>query len=216
MQCSTENFVPIVVPGLSTSSSISSHPSTSMTLSRQERNHPTSSSSSSTSPTTTVSSDSETRERKDLSGIDSHPVLASSSHVERKERDDLLTKPTKNPKPNKNENHDIERRDPLCSDILEWLQEFRENLVDDRVPEHRDTHASSSHEPFLEPTPTRSVDLGKHSVKTHFLKTEIARSARGTKITRAPGRRRDGGAIPRANNFCDLITADHKVQIKKL
>ena len=32
IQCNTENFVPIVVPGLSTSSSSSSHPSTSMTL----------------------------------------------------------------------------------------------------------------------------------------------------------------------------------------
>ena len=86
IQGNTENFVPIVVPGLSTSSSSSSHPSTSMTHLRLERNHPASSPSSSTSPTTTVLSDSETRERKDLSGIDSHPVAVSSSHVERKER----------------------------------------------------------------------------------------------------------------------------------
>ena len=62
-QCNRENFVPIVVPGLSTSSSSSSHPSASMTPSRQESHHPTSSSSSSSSPTTTVSSDSDTRER---------------------------------------------------------------------------------------------------------------------------------------------------------
>ena len=82
LQCNTENFVPIVVPGLSSSSSSSSHPSTSMTPSRQESNHPTSSSSSATSPTTTVLSDSETQEREDLSGIDSHPVPVSSSHVE--------------------------------------------------------------------------------------------------------------------------------------
>ena len=68
IQCNTENFVPIVVPGLSASSSSSSHSSTSTTHSRQKRNHPTSSSSSSSSPTTTVSSDSETREREDLSG----------------------------------------------------------------------------------------------------------------------------------------------------
>ena len=55
--------------------------------------------------------------------------------------------------------------------------------MDDRVPEHRDSHASSSHEPSLEPTPTRSVDLGKHSVYTHFhRKTEIARSARRPKL----------------------------------
>ena len=51
IQCNTENFVPIVVPGLSTSSSSSLPSSTSMTPSRQEIDHPTSSSSSSTSPT---------------------------------------------------------------------------------------------------------------------------------------------------------------------
>ena len=158
--CNTENFVPIVVLGLSSSSSSSSHSSTSMTPSRQEINHPTSSSSSSTSPTTTVLSDSETRAREDLSVIDSHPAPVSSSHVERTERGDPLTKPTKNPKPNKNENHSTERSDPLYSDIPEWLQEFRENLVDDRVPERRDSHASSSHEPSSEPTLTRSCGFG--------------------------------------------------------
>ena len=83
IQCNTENFVSIVVPGLSTSSSSSLPSSTSMTPSRQEIHHPTSPSSSSTSPTMTVSSDSETRAGEDLSGIDSHPVLVSSSHVER-------------------------------------------------------------------------------------------------------------------------------------
>ena len=59
-------------------------------------------------------------------------------------------------------------RAPLSSEIPEWLQEFRENLVDERVPEHRDSHASSSHEVSLEPTSKRSEDLGKHSVYTHF------------------------------------------------
>ena len=100
IQCNTENFVPIVVPGLSTSSSSSLPSSTSMTPSRQEIDHPTSSSSSSTSPTmtsSTVSSDSETRAREDLCGTDSDPASVSSSHVERKERGDPLTKPTKIP-----------------------------------------------------------------------------------------------------------------------
>ena len=86
IQCNTENFVPIVVPGLSTSSSSSFPSSTSMTPSRQEIAHPTSSSSSSTSPTTTVSSDSETGAREDLCGIDSYPVSVLNEHVERKER----------------------------------------------------------------------------------------------------------------------------------
>ena len=43
------------------------------------------------------------------------------------------------------------------------------------------------------------------------LETEIARPVKGPKITRAPCRRRNGGAVPRAENFGDLTTADHKV-----
>ena len=66
------------------------------------------------------------------------------------------------------------------SEIPEWLQEFRENLVDDGVPEHGDSHASSSHEVSLEPTCKRREDLCKHSVYTHL--TEIARSVRGPKL----------------------------------
>ena len=81
IQCNTEKFVPIVVPCLSTSSSSGSPHSTSMTPSRPKINRLTSSSSSSTSPTTT-SIGSETPEREDLSGVDSHPVLVSSSNVE--------------------------------------------------------------------------------------------------------------------------------------
>ena len=133
IQWNTENFVPIVVPGLSARSSSSFHSSTSMTLSRQEMDHPTSSSSSSTSPTTTVSSDSENRAKADTYGIDSDPASVSSSHVERKERCDPLTKPTKNPKPNKNENHEKERATRCVptyrngsknSERISWMTEF--------------------------------------------------------------------------------------------
>ena len=99
----------------------------------------------------------------------------------------------------------------LSSEIPEWLQEFRENLVDDEVPEHRDSHASSSHEVSLEPTSKRSEDLGKHSVYTHFPKDRNCEICQRTKITRAPCRRRNCGAVPRAENVGDLITADHKV-----
>ena len=106
----------------------------------------------------------------------------------------------------------IDRGNPLwCSDILEWLQEFRENLVDDEIPEQGDSHASSSHEASLEPTFQRREDLGKHSVYAHFPKDRNCEICQRTKITRAPCRRRNGGAVPRAENFGDLITADHKV-----
>ena len=92
---------------------------------------------------------------------------------------------TKSPKPNKNKNHEQVRGDPSHSDIPEWLHEFRENLVDERVPEHRDSHASSSHEPSLEPTPARSADLGKHSVQTHFPKDRNCEICQRTKIKKA-------------------------------
>ena len=43
-------------------------------------------------------------------------------------------------------------------------KKLRENLVDERVPVHGDSHASSSHGSSLDPM--RSVDLGKHGVET--------------------------------------------------
>ena len=36
--------------------------------------------------------------------------------------------------------------------------------MDDDIPEHGDSHASSSHEVSVEPTFKRREDLGKHSV----------------------------------------------------
>ena len=75
----------------------------------------------------------------------------------------------KNPKPNK-KGTTIERGNPSDSEIPEWLQEFRENLVDDEIPLQGDSHASSSHEVSLEPTTKRCEDLGKHNVHTHFPK----------------------------------------------
>ena len=146
IQCNTKNFVPVVVLGLSTTSS-SSSTSTSTTPSGQEIHH-----------------------------SDHHPATESSESVEREAREnphtsetpeELLHEPTEIPKPNENEDHEQVRRDPY-SDIPEWLQEFRENLVDEGVSERRDTHASSSHEVSLEPIFKRREDLGKHGVYTHF------------------------------------------------
>ena len=61
------------------------------------------------------------------------------------------------------------------------------------------------------PTHKRREDLGEHSVYTHFPKDRNCEICQSTKITRAPCRRRSGGAVPRAEKFGDLITADHKV-----
>ena len=88
--CNTENFVPIVVPGLSSSSSGSS--STSKTPSKQESHSSSSSSASSSSPTV---SEIQIREREDGINSDISPVHVSTSV------DDRSGKPgqaNKNPK----------------------------------------------------------------------------------------------------------------------
>ena len=110
-------------------------------------------------------------------------------------------KPIKSKNPNKKETT-IER-EKLCDDpeIPEWLQEFRENLVDDEIPLQGGSHAGSSREASLEPITKRREDLGKHNVHTHFPKDRNCEICKRTKITRAPCRRRKGEAVPRADNF---------------
>ena len=149
------------------------------------------------------------REREDGINNDISPVQVSTSVGDRSGQPDE-TQANQIPKTNKKETT-IERGDPLYSEIPEWLQEFWENLVDDEIREQGGSHASSSREPSLEPTIKRRVDLGKHSVYTHFPKDRNCEICKRTKITRAPCRRRNGGAVPRAEKFGDLITADHKV-----
>ena len=100
-----------------------------------------------------------------------------------------------------------------------WLQEFRENLVDEststepwRTPEQgsRDT-SKSSHELPMEPRAKSGTRLGKYSVYTQFRKDPNCDVCLKTKITRASCRRRTGTVVPRAEHFGDLITADHKI-----
>ena len=201
--CNTENFVPVVVPGLSSSSSGSS--STSRTPMKQESHSSSSSSSSSSSPTVVKFRFANGKMRLSVTFLQWQcPIRLMIDQGN-------LT--NKNPKTNKKETT-IERGNPLCSDdpeIPEWLQEFRENLVDDEIPLQGGSHASSSHEASLEPIAMRREDLGKHNVHTHFPKDRNCEICKRTKITRAPCRRRKGEAVPRADNFGDLITADHKV-----
>ena len=83
--------------------------------------------------------------------------------------------------------------------------------MDDEIPLQGSSHASFSHEASLEPTTKRREDLGKHSVKIHFPKDRNCEICKRTKITKAPCRRRNGEAAPRADKYGDLITADYKV-----
>ena len=136
--------MPIVVPGLSTTSSPSTSPPTPPTSSTQE-----------------------------IEGSIPHPASVECESADRQARRNPLHKPSEIPKPNQNEDHEQARGIPLHSDIPDWLQEFRENLLDETVLEPRNSHASSSHG-------SRKVVPGTVLLLTSR-KTEIARSARGPK-----------------------------------
>ena len=156
IQRSTENFVPVVVPGISTSSSSSLPSSTPMTPVKQDIDHSKTSSSSSTStpmPSSTVSSESVDRQvRGDpYSGTDHHPAIVSSESVERQVRGDpyssetseeLLNKPTKTQKPKQNESHSkygktsiipIYRNGCQNSERILWMTEFLNTETHTRV-----------------------------------------------------------------------------------
>ena len=150
-----------------------------------------------------------TREREDRTESDTSSVPVSSSNVDDRTEQPVVDQANQKLTKTNKEETKIEWCDPLCSDTPDRLQEFRENLVDDSVPERRDSHVSSSHEVSLELL--RCEDLGKHSVYTHFPKDRNCEICQRTKSTRAPCRRRIGGAVPRAENFGDLMTAHHKV-----
>ena len=117
--CNTENFVPIVVPGLSSSSSGST--STSKTPSKQESHSSSSSSASSSSPTV---SEIQTREREDQNESDITPVQLPNSVDDRSGQPDE-TQANKNPKTNKKESN-------------------KEQMM--KFPAHGGSRASSSHE----------------------------------------------------------------------
>ena len=193
-----------MVPGLSSSSSASS--STSRTPLKQESHSSASSSSSSSSPAV---GEIQVREREDAPNSAISPVPVSNFVDDGSGQPDE-TQANKIPKTNEKDTT-IERSNSLNSEIPEWLQEFRENLVDDEIPLQGGSHASSSHEVSLEPTTKRREDLGKHSVKTHFPEDRNCEICERTKITRAPCRRRNDEAVPRAEHFGDFVTADHNV-----
>ena len=109
--------------------------------------------------------------------------------------------------PNKNDDDEELQSDELQG-VPDWPQEFKHGLVDECVPEHRDT-SSSSHELLLEPR--AKVVSSKHNIFVHFPKERNCYICWTTKITRASCRRRTSAVVPREEKFGDLITADYKV-----
>ena len=151
----------------------------------KQENH-SSSSSSPSSPSSPTVGEIQIREREDAPNSDISPVSVSELVDDRSGQPEIQA--NKIQKTNKKET--TITRGNLCDDseIPEWLQEFRENLVDDEIPLQGGSHASSSHEVSLEPTFKRREDLGKHNVHTQFPKDRNCEICKRTKITRAPCR----------------------------
>ena len=116
-----------------------------------------------------------------------------------------MHRPGKIPKFDENMDHELARRVSLHSDIPDWLQEFTENLVDERVPEHRYSHASSSHESSTESL--RKVASGNHSIYIYMAKDRNFEICQRIKLTRAPHRVKSYFV---QQKFGDLITTDQK------
>ena len=119
-----------------------------------------------------------------------------------------MHKPTKTENKNKNEGREEVQSD-LLHELPDWLQEFRENLVDERSPlepggnpepGYRDT-SSSFHELTMESRAKVELGSGKHNVYTHFPKDPNCGICLKTKITKAPCRRRTGTVVPRAEKL---------------
>ena len=115
----------------------------------------------------------------------------NASGVQRASTRRPVARTNRDGKNKKNEDTEPARRNPL-HDLPEWSEEFTENLVDERVPEHTDAPASSSHKSALEPL--RKMVSGKHCIKTHFAKDRNCDVCKKTKITRAPFAKKPKGA----------------------
>ena len=192
IDCNISNDVPFVVPGLSTRSF--------------------------TTPTPTSSSSSSQYAVFVITRYTDNPVPERRGSMSAELRGNPLHKPTETENENKNEGREEVQSD-LLHDLPDWLQVFRENLVDERSPleprsnpepGYRDT-SSSSHELPMESRAKVESGSGTHSVYTHFPKDPNCDICLKTKITRSSCRRRTGTVVPRAEHFGDLITADHKI-----
>ena len=106
------------------------------------------------------------------SKIAKHTKFGMSRYLE--PHSNLSLEPTETENTDKNKDTELVWRD-LLRDLPEWLWEFTENLVDERVPAHGDAPTSSSQ-------PLRKVVSGKHSIDAHSRRTEIAISAWGVKL----------------------------------
>ena len=147
-----------------------------------------------------------------------NPAAERSGSTSEESRGNPLPKPAKSQNTSKNEG-DEEVQSDLLHDLRDWLQEFRENLVDERSllePQgdpslgHRDT-SCSSHELPMESRAKVEPGSGKHGVHTHFPKDPYCNICLKTKITRASCKKTRWYSRTQSGKFGDLIPADHRI-----
>ena len=193
IDCNISNYVPFVVPGLSASCSSTTASSASSPSSSQESVF-------------------------DVNRYTENPVSERSGGTNEELRGDPLHESTETENKNKNGKREEVQRD-ISHELPDWLQEFRENLVDESTSEElrrdlmqwsADT-SSSSHAFPMEPRAKVEPCSGKRSVYTHFPKDPNCDICMKTKTARASCRRLAGTVVPSAAHFGDFITADHKV-----
>ena len=133
-------------------------------------------------------------------------------------RGTLLHKSTETENKNKNEGRE-EAQSDLLHDLPDWLQEFRENLVDELSsselrgnPElgYRDT-SSSSHELPLESRAKVEPGSGKHSVYPHFPKNPNCDICFKNESKEGFFQKTYWYSRAQSGKNGDLMTADHKI-----
>ena len=179
-----DNFVPLVVPGLYLNSGGSSS-------------------------STSLSQESLSKEADQASGNRAASSSSSSSIFERSDEQATrrLGQESLKIQIQNRKRDDKKNADGPLADLLYWLVDFKDNLVDAELlaPAH------ISREPDWEHLVEVVTESKKHRIYTHFPKNQICDVCLRTKITEAPCRRRIGETVPRTVNFGDLITADRKV-----
>ena len=104
------------------------------------------------------------------------------------------------------ENDKKDKNDPLA-EMPFWLQEFTDYMIPTEVPApaHISQDSDSQHSTNV------ATKSRKHRIFTHFPKDRNCDVCLRNNITKASCRSRTGEALPRAEKFGDLMTADHKV-----
>ena len=185
--CKITNYVPLVVPGFSASSSTSSSPA---------------SSTSSSQDAVMITTENPATERSEIVSEES---LGNRRADKQKPKTHMKMKTTKNYEVNCCK---ICRNGYRISKRIWWIRMF--NHIN-TLP----ALLMNSHELPMEPRAYVEPGSGKHNVCTHFPKDENCDIWLRTKITRASCRRRAGTVVPRAEHFWSFNNCGSKKNLAK-